>query len=379
MIYTGLDGSKSFSISYSPLRKRWYPTHKQGRRICVVPSDLCFVKMEKAFSKKPSQIRDYYSIEVLEKFGKLPWDVALHGDNIILGVYKNFRSEGCYSVDLEVFSLARVLKLLGVDGYVLDLGRRKTTLVRVEGGLLKSYRVVLRGGDYLSRLINPEDPEEGERLKKEKGLEIKQVYEGLKGILSSLNLEEDVPVLLSGGGANLKGIKDLFKKLIKNPHCEPIYTSAFGASLKFVLKTPYPDFVERELSPQEIKTVGVLLLGGFFLFGFSYFGMERLWSVERLREREKTEFKKLFPNAPTAGIRQQVLSKATREDPFQLTVKLSELSPKLKEGMKIYSFEFSDGSLLVKGEGEESKVREINPKLVKKTPSGTLEFELEIK
>ncbi len=146
-----------------------------------------------------------------------------------------------------------------------------------------------------------------------------------------------------------------------------------------MVKTSYPDFVKRELSLQELRWAGFSLVGGLLLFGLAYFGTERLWSVEPLREKERTEFKKLFPNAPLVGIREQVLSKASREESFQLTKKLYELSTKLSPDLKIYSLEFSKDSLLVRGEGKEEVVRRLSPRYVKKTPSGTLEFELELR
>jgi hypothetical protein len=374
MIYTGVDGKKSFSVNKSLLGRGWSPTQKLGKRICLVPSDRCFVKVEKALSQKLSDIRDYYQLEVSEKFGQVEWDVSLHGDLAILGVYKNFKVEDCWDIDLEIFSLARVLHLLGVDGCVMDLGRRKSTLVCVESGILSRYRVLLRGGDYLNSLINPEEPQKAERLK----MELKEVEDGLKGILSNLRVDANTPILLSGGGTKLKGLKELFGKLIENPYCQPEYTSAFGASLKYVVKTPYPDFAKRELSPQELRWAGFSLVGGLLLFGLAYFGTERLWSVEPLRERERTEFKKRFPNAPLVGVREQILSKTSKEESFQLTQKLYELSTKLALDLKIYSLEFSKGSLLVRGEGKEEVVRGLSPKSVKKTPSGTLEFELEL-
>jgi hypothetical protein len=379
MIYTGVDGKKSFSVNKSLLGRGWSPTQKLGKKICVVPSDLCFVKVEKALSQKPSDLRDYYQLEVSEKFGQVEWDVSLHGDLAILGVYKNFEGEDCWDIDLEIFSLARVLHLLRVDGCVLDLGRRKSTLVCVEGGVLSRYRVLLRGGDYLNSLIGLEEPQRAESLKIEKGLGLKEVEDGLKGILSNLRVDANTPILLSGGGAKLKGLRQLFGRLIENPYCQPEYTSAFGASLKYVVKTPYPDFVKRELSPQELRWAGFSLVGGLLLFGLAYFGTERFWSVEPLREKERTEFKKLFPNAPVRAVREQVLSKASKEESFQLSQKLSELSTKLSSDLKLYSLEFSKDSLLVKGEGKEEVVRGLSPKSVKKTPSGTLEFELELR
>jgi predicted ATP-binding protein involved in virulence len=95
--------------------------------------------------------------------------------------------------------------------------------------------------------------------------------------------------------------------------------------------------VKRELSPQELRWAGFSLVGGLLLFGLAYFGTERLWSVEPLREKERTEFKKLFPNAPVRAVREQVLSKASKEESFQLSQKLSELSTKLSSDLKLYS------------------------------------------
>jgi len=57
MIYTGVDGKKSFSVNKSLLGKGWSPTQKLGKKICVVPSDHCFVKVEKALSQKLSDLK----------------------------------------------------------------------------------------------------------------------------------------------------------------------------------------------------------------------------------------------------------------------------------------------------------------------------------
>ena len=93
MIYTGVDGKKSFSVNKSLLGKGWSPIQKLGKRICVVPSDLCFVKVEKALSQKLSDLRDYYQLEVSEKFGQVEWDVSLHGDLAIWAFIKTLREK----------------------------------------------------------------------------------------------------------------------------------------------------------------------------------------------------------------------------------------------------------------------------------------------
>lgn len=382
MIYTGIDGKKSFSVSYSYFRRRWEPTQRQGRRICLVPSDLCFIKVEDAFSKKKHEIKSFYSLYVEEKFSDANWDVSLYKDKVFLGVYRDFSESDCHEVELEVFALARVLLALGLDGYVLDLGRRKSTLVEVQDGLLKSYRVVLKGGNHIREVIKIKrglSDEEASHLKRTKGLDVEEVQEGLMDILSSMNLDSNIPILLSGGLSKLKGIKDMFKSIIKNPYCEPELTNAFGASLKHVLQNPYPDFIKRELSEEELKKVGVWAGFGMLLFFSLYLGMGKLLSSESLRYEERKRFKEVFPNTPLVALYDQVRSKVFTGERYEVTKKISKLQQILKEGMKVYSIEYSEGVLTVKGEGKEDLVMGIGAKRIKKTPTGSLEFEVEVR
>ncbi|MFN3813173.1 MAG: hypothetical protein ACK4SM_00935 [Aquificaceae bacterium] len=382
MIYTGVDGNKSFSVRYSYLKRKWEPTERQGRKVCIVPSDLCFIKVEDAFSKKKHEIRSLYSLYVEEKFGDVKWDTSLYRDKAFLGVYRDFSERDCQEVELEVFALARVLMVLGIDGYVLDLGRRKSTLVEVQEGLLKSYRVVLKGGNYITEVIKLKkglSVEEANRLKKTKGLDVEEIREGLMDIFSSISLDTNIPILLSGGLSRLKGIKDMFKSVIENPYCESELTSAFGASLRYILKNPYPDFIKRELSEEELKRVGMSVGIGAFLFLFVYLGMGKLLSSGSLKYEERERFKAVFPNTPMVALYDQVRSKVSTGERYQVTKKISKLQHILKEGMKVYSIEYSDGVLTVKGEGKEDLVMGIGAKRIKRTPTGSLEFEVEIR
>jgi len=384
MIYTGVDGKKLFSVEKHFLKNTWRPTQKTGRKICVVPSDLCLVRVEPAFSKKINQLRGFYALDVEQRYGKVSWDFSLHQDKVFLGVYRDYQGEDCFNVELEVFALARVLQVLGYENaYLLDMGRRKTTLISLKDGLLNAYRVLMKGGDYLTELIAQErslDFKSAEELKKEKGMELKEVQRGIEEILSSLGMHiKDKPVLLSGGGSNTKGLRELFSHVLNNPYCEPDLNTAFGASLKFVLKNPYPTFVEKALSKDQLRAVSLLTASGVILFLVSYVLVGKLWSSEKLRELQREEFKKAFPGTPIVSLYDQVRSKVSAEEPYELTKKLSELSQRLKPDIKIYSIEFLDGKLTIKGEGKEEVINQINPQKVKKTPTGSVEFELEIK
>jgi hypothetical protein len=384
MIYTAVDGKKTFSVEKQFLKNTWNPTQKTGRKICVIPSDFCLVRIEQAFSRKISHIKNFYALDVEQKYGKVNWDLSVYQDKVFLGVYRDYPSKDCINVELEVFALTRVLQVMGCeDAYLLDMGRRKTTVVSIKGGLLHAYRVLMKGGDFLTQIIAETrnlDFQRAEELKKEKGLDLEEAKRGIQEILSSLGFNlTDKQVLLSGGGSKIKGIEELFSKTLKNHYCDPALNTAFGASLKFFVKNPYPDFVEREISKEQLKTASLLAGSSVLLFLGSYILTGMLWSWDGLRSLEREEFKKTFPGTPIVSLYDQVRSKVSAEEPYELTKKLSELPQKLKPDIKVYSIEFSNGILTISGEGKEEVVNQINPQKIKKTPTGSVEFELEIK
>ncbi len=377
MIYTGVDGEKIFSIDYSPLRKNWKVTEKRGRKIYVVPSDLCYVRRDKTDIRDAYDLRRALGIEVEEKFGEVLWDVKLKGDEYCLAVVRDFElPEDSFALDPEVFSLARVAKALGIDNcYVLDIGRRKTTLVNVEEGEMSSYRVVLKGIDYLKQIAS-EDVLIGE------GIKNAAIREAFEGILSSFGKDiREKPVLLSGGGSRLKGIEDLFEDVLRNDLVPPELISAFGASLKFVYEDCSPDFREEELSERDLRRVSLILGSSLILFIASGLGMGYLKDsfVRKIRKEERLEFKRKFPQKPAVAVRDQVKSMSMTE-PYPLTDRMLRLSEKLGEGMKIYRIEFEDGVLKVTGEAKDrdTAVR-IGAKRVRETPEGSFEFEVEIR
>ena len=377
MIYTGVDGGKVLSVDYSHLRKDWRITEKRGRKIHVIPSDLCYVRKERADLRDVYDLRRALSIEVEEKFGEVLWDVKLEGDRYCLAVAKNFElPEDSFALDPEVFSLTRVARILGKEEcYVLDIGRRKTTLVSVEGGELSSYRVVLKGTDYLKEKVS-------EEVLIGEGLGNRAVMEAFEGILSSFGRDlQEKPLLLSGGGSRLKGIDDLFEESFRNDIVPPELNSAFGAALKFVYKDCSPDFREEELSEKDLKKVSLILGSSLILFIASGLGMGFFKEsfVSKIREVERKEFKRKFPQKPAVAVRDQVKSMSLIE-PYPVTGRLLRLSEKLAEGMKIYRIEFEGGVLRVVGEAKDRDlIARIGAKKVKETPEGSFEFEVEIR
>ncbi|HIQ31473.1 MAG TPA: hypothetical protein EYH49_04855 [Aquifex aeolicus] len=387
MVFTGLDGEKRFSVRYSPLRKRWEPVERGGRVIEVIPSHLSHVKIQKAPTRNIHDLRKALGIEVSEKFGEVFWDVKLSGDNYCLALFKDFLpKKGYHALDPEVFSLARVCRAIGVrDAFVLDVGKRKTTLVEVSEGSFRSYRVILKGGDYLLKeIIEKKGVGEGEALAllRERGVEDSVVGEVVESVLSSLGREiGDAPVLLSGGFSRIKGFKTLFGDTLENPFAPPEMSSAFGASLKFIYRDSSPDFREEEVSDSDLKKAALLMGGSLLALFLTTVGLTeiRKETTKAFRERERKEFRERFPTLPAIAVRDQVKGMAFVER-SPITRRLVRLSENLGDGIKIYRIEFSDGVLKVMGEAKgEELLKGFDTKSVRKTPEGGLEFEVEIR
>lgn len=382
MIYTGIDGTKYYSISYNPIKKNWMPSSREGKKIYLIPSDLCLIKREKAFTNKLSQLYSYYSLEIEKKFGNLPFDISVIEETVYLGVYKGFNERDFYKIELEPFALARVLSLISKEGYIIDIGKRKTTFVFIENSLLKSYRVVLKGTNYLKELIGKTNilSEEAESILIEKGIDRDEIKQGIREILKQSGYEiNNSPVLLSGGGAYIKGIKELFTNPLQNNLCPPELTSAFGASLKFAMNNPYPNFMKQTLTKEEIKKAAFALSLGMLIFIASIIAIDKIYSIENFREIQKREFKKAFPGTPLISVQEQIKTKFSKGEKYELTKKISNFSEKLKEGITIISYEYRDGILNIKGEGNQEVVSQLNPKSIKSTAKGTVEFEVEIR
>lgn len=386
MIYTGIDGDKWVSVDFSLLKRTWSVTERRGKKVVAVPSTLSFVKVDSTEIKDPYDLKRALGIEIEEKFGEVLWDVKLRGDKYCLALIRDFTPpEDAFSLEPEVFSLARVCRVLSLEEcYVLDLGRRKTTLVRVSEGELRSYRVSMKGGDYITEFLSEKvgvGIEEAERIKVSEGLKNKYVEEAFGNILSSLgrNVRDNL-VLLSGGGSKMVGIDRFFDKVVRNESVSPELNTAFGAALKFVYGDCSPDFREEELSDRELKRVALLLGASFILFLASNLSLGFIEKrvVREVREAERKAFREVFPELPAVAVRDQVKSMLAGGS-YELTSDLLKLADRLKEGIEIYRMEFSNGRLKVVGStAKEELATEVGAKSVKKTPEGTYEFEVEI-
>jgi len=384
MIFTGIDRSKWFSVSYSLLKKTWNPVNKQGRKIYVIPSHKCFIKKERTEIKKTSELKEYLRYEVAQ-FGKVLWDFSLKDGYYYLVLVKDFNlPRDYYALDCEIFSLARIAKVLGKEDLkILDIGRKKTTFVKVSKGELDFYRVVLKGVGYISEVLSKNlglSFEESERIKKEEGLENKVIKRVFEEILENLGVELSGEVLLSGGGAKLKGIENFVERPIFNDYCAPELNSAFGASLKFIYKDESPNFRKEEISEKERKAL-TLLLGISSVIFLGYLLLKEPLKkeiIKTLNQKKKELFSQKFPDIPPVLVDQQLKSMVkTKKD--TVLVNLNKAFTALPGGAKIYRIEYTNGVLKVVGEGSEDVVKRLKPESVRKTPNGTYEFTLVIK
>ncbi len=342
IVYTGVDGAYSVSVSYNPLSRRWKVVGRRGRTVCSIPSRLCLVKVE----KKPVEKRADFLKGLKELYGTDKVDAVFYGDRVFVGVYRDYQ-HACQEVDLEPFALARVLSLFTDEGFIVNAQTDRTTFVYIEGGLISSYRVVLRSAG--------EDPQEVLRL-------------------SGMELSER-PVLLAG--THHRALMPHVHNRIENPYCAPELTCALGCALKHVVKKPYPSFKKREVSPEELRRLSAVGLTSMGFLLFALLSVKSLYNTDRLRESARGEFKKVFPNLPSVSVYEQVRGRVSTGERFELTKRLSALSS--WEGLTLYSFEWDGRELRIRGEGPPEKVKGLKPSSMKTTDRNTLEFEVIIR
>ena len=142
-VVSAKEGEKRLSVEYNPITKSWQVSKRFGRLICVVPSHKSLIKVEGR--KRIEDLRAY----VKERFPESRYDIKLLEDRAYIALCRDCSE--CENIELEPFALARLFSLYEKEGFVIDFGKSKTVFVEVEGGLLRSLRVVMRGGDYLTQ------------------------------------------------------------------------------------------------------------------------------------------------------------------------------------------------------------------------------------
>ncbi len=385
MIYTGIDGEKIFSISYSPFTKKWKESRRSGKKIYVIPSDKCFIKVGRAEVKNKWELRDLLKFDV-EEFGDILWDFSLVGEKYYLVLVKDYSvPKDFYALDCEIFSLTRLSKILREPNLaILDIGKRKTTYVETENYGLKFYRVVLKAGDYINEKLSKRlgiPYERAEELKISEGLNNPIVRSIFGEIVEDLGIPlEGKTILLSGGTSKLRGIEDYFKGAKRNVYVPPEMNSAFSAALKFVYKDLSPSFKYEELSPREARILlGLLASVSLFVFGFSL-GKETFKKefIRSLNEKKKALFSKRFPELPPVLVEEQLKNFASQREK-SLLLPLMKILSSLPQGVKILEISYKNNLVKVRGLATEKLLDEIKEvRSTRKTPEGLYEFEVSL-
>ncbi len=385
MIYTGIDGEKIYSVNYSVFTKKWKETKRKGKKIYIIPSDKCLVRIGKAEIKNKWELKEILKFEA-EEYGEVLWDFSLTGNKYYLVLVKDYEPpESYFALDCEIFTLARLSRILNEpDLAVLDLGRRKTTYVETKNYELKLYRVVLKGGDFITERISRElevPYDRAEAIKLEEGLSNEIVHLTFSEILEDIGIPlENKKVLLSGGTSKLKGIKEFFKKSLRNPYVSPELNSAFSGALKFVYKDSSPSFKHEELSPKEVKALlGILSVATFTVFSFSL-GKDFIKRefMKEINLKKKELFSQKFPELPPVLVDEQ-LKNFSGSNKKSLLLGLRKVFSQLPEGVKILEISYKNGVLKIKGLASEELMNRIsNASKVRRTPEGLYEFEVKL-
>ena len=387
--YTGVEGNKRVSVEYHPLKRSWKLTTREGKKIYLIPSDRVLIKRDKIpQGVKPKDLKRYFRTKYKEFLFDFTVDRKTNSYTLVL--VRDFQPPPeAFALDAEPFSLARLAKAVGEGEItVLDIGKRKTTYVKVDTSDLASYRVVLRGGDYITQRVAKElslSFEEAERLKIEKGLELPAVKKAIEEILSDLPpLGEKV--VLSGGGALLKELPQFLgqrgSKVVEGPKgVKPTEYPALGGALKFIYRDRSPTFKAPEVGPSQLKAAAFVL--SFLILSF-FLGTQLLMRVKtdfynRIAQKEKELFSEKFPQLPPVAVLEQLktLRGQKKESVLPLFEKLIDTIPR---GVKIYRLSYGNGVLKVEGEAPSKEIADkLKAVSLKRTDSGSYLFEVEIR
>ncbi|MCS7083683.1 MAG: hypothetical protein NZL90_01705 [Aquificaceae bacterium] len=339
---------KTLTIELNLLTKQWKISSKQKEPdIFLIPSELCFIKRFISEENNEESINSY----IQERFKDLSYKLSLRQDISYLAVLKT--SQPQLDIELEPFAIARICALYLKDGLCLSLKETSSVFVRLESGLLESFRTLgainLKTLDFSS-----------ESVRKALLLLIEE---------SGYSLPKKMVIFSQNPPFNLEQFKDL----------EILYggkdPDLLGACLGKAFKDPYPRFRQNIFKSSEFKKTaltgafGILLIAIFNVFSSFVF------NVNRLRELQREEFKKIFPSEPAVSPYRQLKAKVSSGEDYLLSSLLVESSASLRKGMVIYSFEFDGNSLSIKGKAPEDVLAGLKPRSTRQVPDGR-EFEL---
>lgn len=203
--------------------------------------------------------------------------VAIHKE--MVQKYQTILSKAGFKIklfEIEIFSTWRsTMFRQATPVMIIDLGASATKISVIDNGLLRSSHTIDRGAQALTNAISKSlkiSFERAEEMKQQIGLSPKPEYAELVRVMDSVlgftfseskqfmlnyrrKYENSVgQVILTGGGALLKGVVDM---AVKNLGVEVVLTDPFN-------KTEYPPFLQealKDIGPSFSNAVGLALRG----------------------------------------------------------------------------------------------------------------------
>ena len=397
---TGLDQGKEVlkqvTIFYLPGFRRWWLIRGPfiDTKVKIIPSQDVLIKTFPVPIKDPRRLRKFIQSELLLRYPdrRLLWGFKREDDQVQVVIVEAPKDSFTGALEPEPLALARVFLACGLkDGYVLDIGRGKTTLVEMKEGRLFGFRCRLRGCDYVDQMVAQKKglrPEEAESLRREVGLEDEDIKHFFQNLIPSL--EPGRPVLVTGGGAKTKGLPSLFPQndLQKNPFVPEEKASALGAALSPVLGKGLPSLrKETELPPFVLKKALVVWGLALALGIVSHMAVNIVTkkTLHRIQAQEVAVFKKYLPGQPVISPVHQLKTLKERWQSPKVSSTLATVLKRLPANVKIQAFSYQGGVLRFELEvPSKVKLEDLvqvtggELRAIRETPSGTREFSLEV-
>ncbi len=398
----GASGPKSVTILSLPgwPRFRVVSSRFSGKRIQVVPAQNVLVKTIEAPVNDSRRLRKYLQSEILLNYPekRLSWSFKKKADRMVQLVLMEPPEgavNGREAIEAEPLALARVFLASGLrDGYALDIGKSKTTLVELADEELKGFRCLLRGCAHIDARLAQEKGlslDKAEKYRKEKGLEDPLIQQIFEETFASLEINPSKVLLLSGGGSRTRGLERLFPKnhISRNPFVPEELSSALGAALGTLAGKRLPSFeIDALPSPEFLKRMlaawSLALVVGLFSMAFIKGYSQRI--LVGIQRQEVALFKKHFPGTPVVSPAMQLRALKERLQAPRFSARLAHALEGFPPSVRLFRISYQDAGLKIAGEAPaslklEDMARKAGGRLtsIKEITGERREFVLEIK
>ncbi len=366
---------------------------KQAVLVGSVPSQaLTFRRFTLPFTDK-KRIREIITEELTDTLAfpldEARWDFSRGADGDIFVIIARIQSmkdavEGfskpCEMLDAEPYGLVRTALYCAIkDALIIDFGASKTVFSALREGALESIKVLLSGGDTVTRQVSEARKlslSQAEGLKLEKGIHLPEVKDAIIKLIRTANLPSPFPyprIVLTGGGAQMEGLSDFLEDNLKTPvssftlpqGLSPYsHAVAFGMALKgnkdFSMGVNLAELKKHETNPILILCAALLL--PFLLFSVNLKIREnnlRL-AVEKYRQEMIQVYEKELPGAgkitPALAVRQFKTKLDEKKSLMQnkggdaLSIIDSIAHVVAQKDIRIYEIDISDKEITLSGE-----------------------------